>query len=275
MRRNSLSLDSITIDNNETDDNLAGSWADRLSARDQIERQPSWDCPLLWLKSTHGVPDVEIKTAISKTCEEYGLKSVEVVSMFSNGKNERQHAYILLNNLEACRKILDGSIPLHVTIDDEDAELWFGTADHLEPNDHQSPNVLYIWGLPTDTDAMEIQYELEKFISPISQLTNITIGEDSDGCCLGWAKVSFETEQQTQRCIYMLNNNPHFGQPIRAAFCNKDRQIKSTPPTKKFMKQSKPKAPLKKKHPSGPKTIKPEVPKVDDGWIPVVRKKRH
>lgn len=292
--------------------NQSGNWADILDAVDPIQEiilddrelepvqpnpsvQPSkefsdrYDAPVIWIRKTHGLTSEELQTYIMKAFEEAGVKDVQIVQMYVSFSSHKNHAYMVLSSVRHSDMLLDGTINVPVeSEEDEEMFLWFEKADHLEPRETQDPNILYIWQLPANEPSSEVYRLLELAISALAPIVKMEVSSREDGMCDGWAKVVFNHEFDTQKCVYMFNYNHFMGCEIRAVFCNSDWVIKkrpaksSTPPsggtrkkkpaqTKDFLIPKEPR-PVQNKPLPKPSASKPK-PKIDDGWGTVIRSK--
>ena len=106
-----------------------------------------------------------------------------------------------------------------------DITLWFAVADHLEPGDNQEPCIIYIQGLPDNRPSVQIAQELRRRISKWCPIEDINVPSDKTGkgLSIGNAKVTFQCEFDTLKCLYLLNYSMFLDKEIKASFCNKDR----------------------------------------------------
>lgn len=189
--------------------------------------------PVIWIGKTHKASSDHIKDRILTAFSEAGKEDVEIVELYVTTKSGKDHAYLLLNSKTASDLLLDGSIVVSVIVEEKEIDLWFDTADHLEPNDKQDPYTLFLWQLPKNRPASQIARELKLKIGKWAPICDINVGQDrnSSGKCNGTARIMFDYEFDTQKCVYLLNFNFFLDQEIRAAFCNSDRKPKK-PQTK-------------------------------------------
>lgn len=213
-----------------------------------------YEACVLWIKKTFRVPEDEIRENTIKAFREKGVNDVEIVALYVTTSKTKDHGYMVLNSSKASKLLLNGTINVSVNYNnDDDAQdsvfLWFDKADHLVPKSNQDPYTLYIWQLPTDRPAKQVEEELFRLISPLSPIIsmevpdNATVASQSSryrnndngdrqtegNLCAGWAKVYFSYEFDTQKCVYMLNFNRFLGVEIRAGFCNTDRHVAAKP----------------------------------------------
>jgi len=193
------------------------------------EPDDRYDAPVLWIKKTFKVKKEDIIEKLHETFEEANIPDVEVLELYITTNKEKDHAYILLNSSEGSHLLLDGTITVIVeTEDGEERNLWFEKADHLKPQEHQDPFVLYIWKLPRNSPAAQVAEELRLKICEWCPIIDIYVPQDDQGkgLCIGWAKITFQYEFDTQKCVYLLNYNYFMKKEIRAGFCNTDRIYK-------------------------------------------------
>ena len=197
---------------------------------------PKYDAPVLWIRRTYGLSSESICEAILATFEESAVENVKIVSLYINSGNSRDHAYLVLNSDSASQLLLDGTLTVVIqkevasdsTEKSEEVSLAIDAADNITPSDEQDPYTLYLWQLPRDRPAAQVEDELIRRIVELSPIKEIELPSDSKGLCIGWAKVVFMYEKDTQKCIYMLNFNKFMNVGIRAGFYQLNR-----PPLKK------------------------------------------
>lgn len=209
---------------------------------DAIFDDPKYDTEVLWIKRTYHVGEAAVRQAILKAFDDSGLENVEIVMLYVSTSEEHDRAYVVMNSLQATDMLLDGTVSAVVRIpiepeflpkEDEDGNdeqgrpgtdefrdvtLWMDIADHLVAKEHQDPYTLYLWQLPTQIPATEVEAQLRKVIQPLSPIYRLEVKQNADGRCGSWAKVGFKYESHTRKCIYMLNFNYFLGNEIRAAF---------------------------------------------------------
>lgn len=292
----------------------SSNWADLLDEVDPVQDIPAEkiplpypvvkttaktddriDAPVIWIKRTFGLTSGELKKSVLDAFEKAGVPDVEIVEMYVSFSTTKQHAYMILSSLRHSELLLDGTISVLVeskeeVTSEEDIYLWFEKADHLEPRENQDPYMLYVWQLPTSEPATLVHEKLESFISRLAPIVTILVPANPEGLCLGWAKIEFDYQFYTQKCVYMLNFNHFMGTEIRAVFCNADwkSQAPKAPSTKSRQpnprsNNSGPVKNLKKLKPSSrtppPKPVVANptpktAPKSDDGWGTVTRRKK-
>lgn len=219
-----------TLAENQADLNRFFAGKPLPSLDDEIFNDPLYDPEVLWVKRTYRVGEAAVRAAILKAFEGSGLDGVEIVKLYISTSPTRDRAYLVLNSVQATDMLLDGSVSIVVrakTSDDaegagsdglSDVTLWVDVADHLVPTDDQDPYTLYIWQLPTDLQAIEVEEALRQFIEPLCPIYRMEVKENKDGRCGSWAKVALKYESHTRKCIYMMNYNVLLGTEIRAAF---------------------------------------------------------
>lgn len=264
------------------------------SLDDDIFDDPYYDIGVLWIKRTYRVGEVALREAILKAFENSGLAGVEIVNLYISTSPTRDRAYLVLNSAQAVEMLLNGAVSIVVRAKaSEEAEgaspdgftdvtLWVDLADHLVPTDDQDAYTLYIWQLPIDLQAIEVEEALRHFIEPLAPIYRIEVKENKDGRCGSWAKVAFKYESHTRKCIYMMNYNTILKHEIRAAFYqtnavaarkkpvrekDRGRQVERKP-AEKIPRQS------RKQDSRKPKKASAEKPEVTTkkGWSNVSRK---
>lgn len=202
------------------------------------EETELYESPVLWIKRTFRVPEDQIRESILTTFSKADMPDVKIAALHITTNVSRDHAYMILNSSKASDLLLDGSLSVIVQIktdkkqdEEENSEasdakddivLWFEKADHLVPSDSQDPFTLYLWQLPNDIPSAQLAKELRELIETWCPIISMKVGEKSD-TSMNWAKIVFDYEFDTQKCIYMLNYANFRGGEIRAGFCNLDR----------------------------------------------------
>jgi hypothetical protein len=230
------------------------------------EEEDRYEAPVIWLKKMFKLSESTVKEAILTTFRNADLHSVAIADMFTTASEVRDHAYIILNSSKASKLLTDGTLSVVVTIpkrkvarhdsgdesdeaeqnDDadtpqtEDIVLWFEKGNHLWPASHQDAFTLYVWQLPTNIKGSVVEAALRKQIGLYCPAIDVTVDENDDGLCSGWAKAFFHYEFDTQKCVYMLNFRPFLGTEIRASFCNTDRATARKAPKKDVERKSNP-----------------------------------
>lgn len=219
--------------------------------------QDKFKAPVIWIKTTFGVSEKQIRDSISLAFANGGIE-VDIIELYISNKSDKDHAYMLLSSTESSDYLLDGTISVTVKInEEEEKELSFDIADHIKPEPGQLPFTLYIWQLPKTKPANMVKEELVQLIEKWCPIIDIDLPSDRDGkgLCVGFAKIEFQYEFDTQKCIYLLNYNHFLGTKIRAAFCNRNT-TKKIPSVKK---------PVKKPYRNRRKDTKPDR----NGWVKV------
>lgn len=245
-----------------------------------LNEEDIYEAPVLWIKKTFGADKEYITKQVIDGFAVKDVKDVEVIELYITSKKGKDHAYMLLNSSKYSNYLLDGNINITISVkseeydEEEEFTLWFEKADHLEPRDDQDPFTLYIWQLPKTNPANQIAEELRILISRWCPINDIFVPTDDEGkgLCKGWAKVEFQYEFDTQKCIYLLNFNFFLNTEIRAGFCNTDRVMvkkKESTNTKKDKTRKGNSRPSKK---NSTKYKKSNNKPSKNGWTLVTRK---
>jgi len=263
------------------------------------EEQDRFSAPTFWLKNSFGMEPETFREALIKAFSSAGQPNVDVADMFFSTNGTRSHAYFVLNSEKASRLLIDGTVNIVVSIpkrkrlhagsgsdeengdDREELVLWLEKANPFGPAEHQDPFTLYVWNLPLDKPASEIEDALREKISILSPISSLTVAENDDGLCGGWARVGFDYEFDTQKCVYMLNFRPFYGNLIRASFYNMDREKPKRAGGKPRPSNNQKSRAVKEKRPPKNNTFKPKaapVPapasKASDEWSVVPRRRK-
>ena len=242
---------------------------------------PKYNVPVIWIKRRFRASDEVLRKSIKETFEKADIKGVEIVDLYIANTQGKDHAYMVLNSEEAGNNLLDGTLNVYVHTEYDDGEssdslLIFEIADHLNPNEDQDPNVLYLWQLPTNIPAKDVEAALRERIKNLAPILNIDVRKSPNENCSGSAKIRFGCQHDTRKCIYMLNFNTFLESEIRVAYYNKDRQttIKRIPTTrfKPTESTSKSSSSVEQK----PKMNKSNFEPMTNGsqWQPVQRSKK-
>lgn len=204
--------------------------------QEELDDSDRLEAPVLLIKKVFKNKKDILIEKVESAFKNAGRENVKVVELYLTSNSTKDHAYLLLNSRSATELLLDGTINISVPVENDDGEfddivLWFDEADHLQPKDHQEPNVLFIRELPTNRPSGQVAQELRLKISKWCSILDIDVPSDRDGkgTCVGNAKIYLETEFDTRKCIYLLNHSLFLGKVILASFSNKDRQYSKPP----------------------------------------------
>lgn len=182
---------------------------------------------VLWIQKVFGCSRETIINGIVKAFEEVDM-TVKVTRLYISTMKGKDHAYLLLDSVEATQMLYQGDIEVILTSPEgTEVSVWFQTADRKAPKEKQDPYSVFFWNLPMK-NREEVEEELSEQIFDIVECEYITVNADpyGKGNCSGTAKVGVSRMIDARKLIYMFNFAEFMGQDIRAAFCNKDYKIK-------------------------------------------------
>jgi hypothetical protein len=216
------------------EDSFEGSegndYAEKYAPYDE-EKEDRIEAPVLLIKKVFKTRREILIEKVETAFREAGREQVQVLELYLTTNSTKDHAYMLLNSKSASDLLLDGTVNISVPVENDEGVvdeivLWFDEADHLEPKEHQEPNVLFIRNLPTNRPALQVAQELRLKIFKWCPIEDIDVPSDRSGkgTCVGTAKIYLETEFDTRKCIYLLNHSMFLGEEILASFSNRDRQ---------------------------------------------------
>jgi len=212
---------------------------------ERIDKKDYYDAPVLWIKKIFGCSKEKLIEKTEEAFKNADMPEVKVVELYATSNRNKDHAYMLLNSNRATNLLLDGSIDIIITVQKNDKDsgdedrhldvgekdnemditLWFAVADHLKPSDRQEACTIFIQGLPDNRPSVQIAQELRRRISKWCPIEDINVPSDKagKGLSVGNAKVTFQCEFDTQKCLYLLNYSIFLDKEIKASFCNTDR----------------------------------------------------